>query len=219
MRLLLVEDDEQLGKATAEGLRIAGFSIDWFMNAEDAALALLSIPFDLVILDINLPGLSGLSWLKSLRTSGNMVPVLLLTAQDALHHKIEGFNTGADDYLVKPFDLDELVARSGALIRRSQGRASPIIHSRDVTFNAQTREVQKKGKAVLLSKKETDILEILMSHKGQTVSKQQIEEKIYDWSSPGIESNTVEVHISSIRRKLGKNFITNFRGIGYRIDP
>ncbi len=218
MRLLLVEDDKQLGKATAEGLRIAGFAIDWFQNAEDAALAIKSTSFDLVILDINLPGQSGIGWLKNLRAANNMLPVLLLTARDALHHKIEGFNTGADDYLVKPFDLDELTARCNALIRRSQGRASPIVQCGDVTFNTLTRQVQKKGETVLLSSRELTILEILMGNKGQTVSKQQIEEKIYDWSNAGIESNTVEVHISSIRRKLGKELILNIRGLGYRIN-
>ncbi|MCB1592320.1 MAG: response regulator transcription factor [Alphaproteobacteria bacterium] len=218
MRLLLVEDDKYLGKATTEGLRIAGFATDWFKNAEDAALALASTPYDLLLLDINLPGQSGLKWLKNLRQEDNMMPVLLLTARDALHHKIEGFDAGADDYLVKPFDLDELVARCGALIRRAQGRASPVITCKDVAFDTQTRKVMKNGSPVLLSGRELAILEILMNAKGHTVSKKQIEEKIYDWDSSEVESNTVEVHISSIRRKLGRDLITTVRGVGYMID-
>ncbi len=219
MRLLMVEDDKQLGKATAEGLRIAGFAVDWFQNAEDAALAVRSTRFDLIVLDINLPGCSGLNWLKDLRSSNSILPVLLLTARDALHHKVEGFNAGADDYLVKPFDLDELVARCGALIRRSQGRANPVIVCGDITFNTQTRQVMKGKSPVLLSNRELGILEILMNAKGCTVSKQQIEEKIYDWDSTGTESNTVEVHVSSIRRKLGKELVKTVRGVGYLIGP
>lgn len=217
MRLLLVEDDKQLGKATAEGLRIAGFAVDWFQNAEDAALAIKSTSFDLIVLDVNLPGQSGLNWLKNLRSANIILPVLLLTARDALRHKIEGFDTGADDYLVKPFDLDELIARCSALIRRAQGRASPVIAAGDVTLNTQTRQVLKGGEPILLSGKELAILEILMNAKGHTVSKQRIEEKIYDWESTGIESNTVEVHISSIRRKLGKELVKTMRGVGYMI--
>ena len=128
MRLLLVEDDKYLGKATTEGLRIAGFATDWFKNAEDAALALASTPYDLLLLDINLPGQSGLKWLKNLRQEDNMMPVLLLTARDALHHKIEGFDAGADDYLVKPFDLDE--SDIGQHVRETLFAGVPVRHQR-----------------------------------------------------------------------------------------
>ncbi|MCB1682147.1 MAG: response regulator transcription factor [Rhodospirillales bacterium] len=217
MRLLLVEDDVMLGKPTVEGLKLAGYAVDWFQNAEDAALALTSVSYDLILLDINLPGQSGLEWLKQLRGDQNLLPVLLLTAHDALKFKLEGFNVGADDYVVKPFDLDELVARAGALIRRAKGRGSPEIVCGDVVFNTQTRQVQKNETPVLLSGKELAILEILMNNKGRTISKQQIEDQIYDWNSIGIESNTVEVHISSIRRKLGKDLVKTMRGVGYMI--
>ncbi|MCB9987841.1 MAG: response regulator transcription factor [Rhodospirillales bacterium] len=218
MRVLLVEDDEMLGKATAAGLKTA-YAVDWCCNAEDAQVALETTPYDLIVLDINLPGQSGLSFLQQIRAEGDERPVLFLTARDAVHHRIEGLNAGADDYLVKPFDLDELIARCGALIRRSQGRASPVITWDGLVFDPVGKQVNRDGKPVKLSGRELAVLEILMSHMGRVVSKNQIEEHVYDWNSGDIESNTVEVHISALRRKLGKDLIKTVRGVGYMVPP
>ena len=218
MRLLLVEDDIMLGKATAEGLKTA-YAVDWCESAEDAAEALKTTPYDLVVLDVNLPGQSGLDLLKTLRKGNDNRPVLFLTARDAVAHRIEGLNAGADDYLVKPFDLDELIARAGALIRRSLGRANPEISCGDVTYDPSAKQAKKKGKTVKLSARELAVLEILMGHIGKVINKTQIEEHIYDWNSGDIESNTIEVHISALRRKLGKDLIKTMRGVGYMISP
>lgn len=217
MRVLLVEDDVMLGKATAEGLKTS-FAVDWCENAEEASVALKTTPYDLVILDINLPGQSGLELLKDLRSANDDRPVLFLTAQDAVKHRIEGLNAGADDYLVKPFDLDELLARAGALIRRSQGRSNPEIICDDISYDPGARQAKLKGKTIKLSGRELAVLEILMTHLGKVISKVQIEEHIYDWDSGDIESNTIEVHISSLRRKLGKDLIKTIRGVGYMIE-
>lgn len=217
MRILLVEDDELLGKATAEGLKIS-FAVDWCQTAEDAALAIETTDYDLLILDINLPDKSGLDFLKDLRAHNDNQPVLFLTARDTVAQRIEGLNSGADDYLVKPFDLDELIARSNALIRRSQGRSDPKISCGDILYDPSAKQVQLRSKAIKLSGKEIAVLEILMTHIGKVVSKSQIEEHIYDWDSGDIESNTIEVHISSLRRKLGKEFIKTIRGVGYIVE-
>lgn len=217
MRVLLVEDDVMLGRATAEGLKTS-FAVDWCESAEDASAALKTTPYDLVVLDINLPGQSGLDLLKDLRASHDDRPVLFLTARDTVAQRIEGLNAGADDYLIKPFDLDELIARVSALIRRSQGRANPEITCGDVTYDPSAKQASKKGKAVKLSGRELAVLEILMSNQGRVISKDQIEQHIYDWDSGDIESNTIEVHISAVRRKLGKDLIKTIRGVGYMIE-
>lgn len=217
MRVLLVEDDSMLGKATAEGLRTA-YAVDWCESAEDASAALRTTPYDLIILDINLPGQSGLDLLKDLRGANDQRPVLFLTARDSISHRIEGLNVGADDYLVKPFDLDELIARAGALIRRSQGRASPEINCGKINYNPSAKQAKKNGKIVKLSGRELAVLEILMTQLGKVISKAQIEERIYDWDSGDIESNTIEVHISALRRKLGKDLVKTIRGVGYMIE-
>ena len=216
MRVLLVEDDSLLGKATAEGLKMT-FAVDWCTSAEDAHKYIATSSYDAVTLDINLPGQSGLNFLQELRQNLNNVPILLLTARDAVEHRIEGLNLGADDYLTKPFDLDELTARLYALIRRSQGRATPEIKAQDVTFYPEVRQVRRKDKTVNLSGLELAILEVLMSNLDRVVNKSQIESHIYDWDSGDIESNTIEVHISGLRRKLGKELIKTVRGVGYTI--
>lgn len=216
MRVLLVEDDIMLGKATTEGLKTA-YAVDWCETAEDAALALQTTPYDLIVLDVNLPGKSGLVFLKDLRKENDDRPVLFLTARDAVSHRIEGLNAGADDYLVKPFDLDELIARIGALIRRSQGRANPKITCGDITYDSTAKQAKKDKKPIKLSGRELAVLEILMSNSDKIVSKSQIENHIYDWESGDIESNTIEVYISALRRKLGKDFIKTIRGVGYMV--
>jgi DNA-binding response OmpR family regulator len=217
MRVLLVEDDDMLGKATAAGLAIA-HAVDWVRSAEDAALALTTNPYALIVLDINLPGQSGLELLAALRRDNNDIPCLFLTARDAVYNKIEGLNAGGDDYLVKPFDLDELLARAAALIRRSQGRASPVLAHGGITLDAAAKSVEKDGKPVALSGREFAIAEILLGNIGRVISKAQIESQIYDWGSEDIGSNTVEVHISALRRKLGKDFVKTIRNVGYTVE-
>ncbi len=217
MRILLVEDDAMLGRATESGLKIS-YAVDWCKNAEDAADALRTTDYDLVVLDINLPGKSGLDLLREIRRNKDARPVLLLTARDAVQHRIEGLNAGADDYLVKPFDLDELIARCGALIRRSNGRASALLTHQGMEFDPASRVVRVEGMTVHLSARELSILEILLNNLGRVISKARIEEHIYDWSADEIESNTVEVHVSSLRRKLGKQFIRTIRGLGYTVS-
>lgn len=217
MRILLVEDDKNLGKATAEGLKDS-FAVDWVRSAEEAEEALAVTAYNLIVLDINLPGASGLNFLARIRKEKNQVPVLLLTARDAIRHRVEGLNAGADDYLVKPFDLDELLARCAALVRRAQGHAEPIITVLDIVFEPATGKLEKGGLAVVLSARERAIFDVLIHNLNRPVSKTKIEERIYDWSSEDIESNTIEVHISSLRRKLGRDLIKTIRGLGYMIQ-
>lgn len=216
MRLLLVEDDKNLGKATAEGLK-EGYALDWVRSAEEAEDALATTAYALIVLDINLPGASGLELLDKLRRAKNAIPVLLLTARDAIRHRVEGLNAGADDYLVKPFDLDELLARCAALIRRGSGQSVPIITQGDISYEAARKYVEKGGKPVMLSSRELAVFDCLMRNAGRPVSKEKIMESVYDWSSEEIESNTIEVHIGALRRKLGRELIKTIRGIGYII--
>jgi DNA-binding response OmpR family regulator len=217
MRILLVEDDQNLGKATEEGLR-ESFALDWVLNAEDAQDALATTDYVLIVLDINLPGASGLDLLQDLRKAKNQIPVLLLTARDAVRHRVEGLNAGADDYLVKPFDLDELLARCAALIRRAQGDHVPIIEHKNLTYEPATGALTCDGKSIILSGRERSVFDLLIRNIDRPISKNKIMESIYDWSSEDIESNTIEVHIASLRRKLGRDLIKTIRGVGYMIQ-
>lgn len=216
MRILLVEDDRNLGWATADGLR-AAFAVDWVTSAEQAEAALAAGSYDLIVLDVVLPGRSGVDLLRGLRGEGSQMPVILLTARDAVEHRVAGLNAGADDYVIKPFDLDELTARCTALIRRARGHVQNIVQWGDVRFDIDSGDVARADRIVSLSGRERDILYILMTNIGRTVSKTRIETHIYDWSSELIESNTVEVHISALRRKLGRDLIRTIRGVGYMI--
>ena len=216
MRILLVEDDQNLGLATQEGLK-ESHAVDWVTSAEEAQAALRSAEYNLMVLDINLPGQSGLEFLKIQRQRKNMMPVLLLTARDAVQQKVEGFNAGADDYLVKPFDLDELLARCAALIRRGQGQATPQIQFQDITYEVTTGYLIKNGEKINLSGREKAIFDVLIQNIDRIYSRNALMSSIYDWQSEDIESNTIEVHIASIRKKMGKDFIKTIRGIGYMI--
>lgn len=216
MRLLLIEDDRNLGKATEEGLRGA-FAVDWVRSAENAEDAMATMQYDVLVLDINLPGKSGLDFLKTLRKAKNSVPVLLLTARDAVYHRVEGLNAGADDYLVKPFDLDELIARCSALLRRAQGQVETVIRIHDIEFEPATGKIQKNNAPLLLSARERAIFDVLVHNIDRPVSKAKIEERVYDWGSENIESNTIEVHIAGLRRKMGRDLIKTIRGVGYMI--
>ncbi len=216
MRLLLVEDDQNLGKATAEGLRTS-FAVDWVYSSEEAEDAMAANEYALIVLDINLPGASGLEFLQALRKAKNQIPVLLLTARDTVRHKVEGLNAGGDDYLVKPFDLDELLARCAALIRRGNGQSAPVIEHQNLSYEPATNALTKNGQLIILSGRERAIFDCLIRNIDRPISKNKIIESVYDWSSDEIESNTIEVHIASLRRKLGRDLIKTIRGVGYII--
>jgi two-component system response regulator QseB len=214
MRVLLVEDDPMIGASAQTGLRQDGFSVDWVRDGPAALAALAANPFDAVLLDLGLPGKSGDEVLKSIRRAGNDVPVLIITARDKVQDRIAGLDSGADDYIVKPFDLDELAARIRAVLRRRAGRADPLIRVRDLTFDPAARRVTWRGQEVTLSARELALLEALLERPGVILSRAQLEERIYGWGEE-IESNAVEVFVHALRRKLAPDFIKTVRGVGY----
>ena len=216
MRLLLVEDDPMIGASVQSGLRQEGHSVDWVRDGAAAELAIANGVHELVLLDLGLPRKSGLEMLVNLRRKGITVPVLVITARDSVADRVKGLDAGADDYLVKPFDLDELSARIRALMRRQGGRASPVIEHGPLLLNPATHEVFLNGSPVSLSGREFALLHALMEQPGVPLSRAQLEERIYGWDEE-VESNTVEVYIHSLRRKLGSEWIRNVRGVGYRV--
>jgi len=216
MRVLVVEDDPMIGRAVANGLQHAGYAVDWVRDGAAAELALGHGAYDLALLDLGLPRKDGLEVLKSLRRSGSEIPVLVITARDSVSDRVAGLDVGADDYLVKPFDLDELLARARAVIRRRTGRASPRIAHGALVLDPARREVSFRGAPVELSAREFAVLEALMQEPGAVVSREKLEDAVYGWGSePG--SNTVEVHLHHLRRKLEPGLIRNVRGVGYRV--
>ncbi|NTV96586.1 MAG: response regulator [Thiobacillus sp.] len=217
MRILLVEDDELLGDGLQAGLRHCGFQADWLRDGESARTALLSEDYAAVVLDLGLPRLDGLALLRILRGAGNNIPVLVLTARDATTDKVSGLDSGADDYLVKPVDLDEVAARLRALIRRAGGQAAPMLSVGDVELDPAGRRVYRDGAPVELPAKEFAILEMLMRNAGKVISRGQLESALYGWDE-GVESNAVEVYIHHLRRKLGHDRIRTLRGIGYLFE-
>jgi two-component system response regulator QseB len=216
MRLLLVEDDAMIGESVRKGLQQDGFAVDWVEDGRAAEIALETIPYDALLLDLGLPRKSGLEVLAALRRRGNGIPVLVLTARDAVADRVKGLDAGADDYLVKPFDLEELAARVRALLRRKSGRADPVIQVGNLVLNPATHEASLDGKPVMLSAREFGLIHALAERPGVVLSRAQIEEKLYGWGHE-VESNTVEVYIHSLRRKLGANLIRNVRGVGYMV--
>jgi two-component system, OmpR family, response regulator QseB len=218
VRLLLVEDDEMIGEAIRTGLKRDGFAVDWVHDGASADQVLRTEAFDLALLDLGLPRKDGLQVLKALRARRQDLPVLIITARDAVSDRVQGLDAGADDYLVKPFDLDELAARIRALLRRKSGRPEPRIEHLGVMLNPATHEVARDGRQVELSPKEFALLELLLERPGTIHSRAQIEERLYGWGEE-VESNAVEVHIHGLRRKLGSDFILNVRGVGYRVRP
>ncbi|MEO8410135.1 MAG: response regulator [Propionivibrio sp.] len=216
MRLLLVEDDPMIGASVQNGLRQETHSVDWVRDAATAELALANGVYELMLLDLGLPGKSGLDLLMRLRKQGSALPVLVITARDSVADRVRGLDAGADDYLVKPFDLDELSARIRALIRRQSGRASPLIEHGALTLNPAMHQVTLAGQAVNLSAREFSLLHALLEQPGVPLSRAQLEDRIYGWEEE-VESNTVEVYIHSLRRKLGAEWIRNVRGVGYRV--
>jgi len=216
MRLLVVEDDLLLGNGIQVALQQTGYAVDWLTDGEAAIHALSVETFDGLILDLNLPRKTGLEVLKQLRSSGRTLPVLILTAKDSLEDKIKGLDLGADDYMVKPFELNELLARLRALLRRSKGRATTYLEYKQLRLDPNALLVTLNGENVVMSNKEFSILQALLENIGNILSRQRLEESIYAWDSM-VESNAVEVHIHHLRRKLGKNFIKTIRGMGYMI--
>ena len=215
MTILLIEDDQMLGSAIVDGLR-PRFSVNWCRALADGEAAIAAGNHELAILDLGLPDGSGLDLLHGLRSARNPLPVLILTARDGLKDRVAGLNGGADDYMVKPFDLDELLARCDAIIRRSQGRASPVITYGELAYEPAARKLTRNGEPVSLSAREMAILDILMSNIDRVISKAQIEEQLYSWDNL-VESNTVEVHLSHLRRKIGRDVIRTIRELGYVI--
>ena len=216
MRLLLVEDDRMIAESVSQGLRQDGFTVDWAQDGRAAELALDNKVYDLLLLDLGLPRKAGLDVLKTMRHRGNKMPVLIITARDTIAERVKGLDAGADDYLVKPFDLDELAARIRALLRRQSGRAESVIKVGNVTLNPATHEATFQGKPVALSAREFALLEAFLDRPGAVFSREQLEEKLYGWGEE-VESNTVEVYIHSLRKKLSQNFIKNIRGVGYMV--
>lgn len=216
MRILVVEDDKIIGDGVVQGLSLDNYAVDWVEDKEAAETALAANPYDMLILDIGLPDGSGLDVLHALRTKGNHLPVLILTAYDEVSYKVKGLDSGADDYLIKPFDLNELLARIRALRRRAEGHASPKLRAGNVILDPASHRVTQNGQAIDLGPKEFAILQTLMEKVGRVLSKGQLEDSLYGWDME-IESNTIEVHVHGIRKKLGKDFIKTIRHVGYQI--
>jgi two-component system OmpR family response regulator/two-component system response regulator QseB len=217
MRILLVEDDPELGDGLTIGLRQAGFAVDWVKDGNSADRALQSETFDLVVLDLGLPRLSGMEVLSRARSRRQTLPVLILTARDATGDKVSGLDAGADDYLVKPVDLDELAARIRALTRRSAGRAAPLLTRGDLALDPAAHSVTLAGAPVELSSREFSLLQMLLENAGRVLSRSQLEQSVYGWRDEP-DSNALEVHIHHLRRKLGADLIRTLRGIGYLLE-
>ena len=216
MRVLLVEDDALLGDGLRAGLGQAGFAVDWVRTGSDAAHALDAEAVAAVVLDLGLPDLTGFEVLRRLRARGNKVPVLILTARDAVDDRVKGLDGGADDYVVKPVDLAELAARLRALIRRAGGEAAPALRRGELELDVAAHRVVFRGRPVELSAREFALLHELMRSGGRVLSREQLEERLYSWGHE-IESNAVEVHVHHLRRKLAPGVIRTIRGVGYMI--
>ncbi|SFB79302.1 two component transcriptional regulator, winged helix family [Polaromonas sp. OV174] len=214
MRLLLVEDDTMIGEAVLQVLRDQHYAVDWVRDGSMADQALRTEQYDLVLLDLGLPKRDGLEVLRALRARRNPVPVLIATARDGVADRIAGLDAGADDYVIKPYDIDELLARLRALLRRSAGRGEPVFEHKGVSLNPATREATVQGQPVTLSAREWAVLEPLLARPGAVLSRAQLEEKLYSWKDD-VSSNAVEVYIHGVRKKLGSDLIQTVRGLGY----
>lgn len=214
MRILLVEDDAMIGQAVLAVLRSEHYAVDWVRDGLAADSALTAEPYDLVLLDLGLPKSDGLSVLRALRARRDSVPVLVATARDAVGDRVAGLDAGADDYIVKPYDTDELLARVRALLRRSAGRGEPVISHKGLDLNPATREASLNGQPLSLSAREWALLEPMLRRPGVVFSRPQLEQKLYGWKDE-ISSNAVEVYVHGLRKKLGADFIRTVRGLGY----
>lgn len=216
MRVLLVEDDKVLGQAIRDQIAADGHGVDWIQRLDAAASYMAGTSYQLILLDLMLPDGRGQDFLRRLRRSGNDTPVIILSALDQLAERIEGLNAGADDYLVKPFDLDELSARLSAVARRYSGNPNPLVNLGDIQIDLSTRTVWRTGQALALTSREWILLDLLAQRPGQLLSRRQLEDSLYSYDTE-IESNAIEVHISHLRKKLGREHIETVRGMGYRL--
>jgi two-component system OmpR family response regulator/two-component system response regulator QseB len=217
MRILVVEDDSLLGDGIQAGLRQAGYSADWVRDGAAADTALAVEEYAAVVLDLGLPRVSGLELLRKLRAAGNAVPVLILTARDAVPDRVAGLDAGADDYMVKPFDLDELAARLRALVRRSHGQTAAVLNVGDLELDPAAHAARFKGQPVELSAREFAVLQALALNAGRVLSRERLEQSLYGWGEE-VESNAIEVHIHHLRRKLAPELIRTVRGVGYTMQ-
>lgn len=214
MRVLLVEDDPMIAQGLQTALRDGGFAVDWMRDGAGAAAALRTAAFDLVLLDLGLPRRDGIDVLRELRRRGDTTPVIILTARDDIQHRVAGLDAGADDYVVKPFDLDEVTARMRSVLRRAAGRGEPVIQHGDLRLDPVTRTVERGGVPVNLSAHEYAVLEALLQRPGAVLSRAQLEDRLYGWDEQ-IGSNAIEVYVHGLRRKLGSDVIRTLRGVGY----
>ena len=217
MRLLLVEDDELLGDAVKTGLTQFGYIVEWLKDGKAARSVIHTESFELIILDLGLPKLSGLSLLQSIRQDKNTTPVIILTACESVEDRIKGLDSGADDYIIKPFDLNELSARIRALIRRSQGRADTVLQYRNITLDPTAHSVMVDDVNINIARREFSLLQKLLENNGHVLSRDQLMQSIYGWDED-VDSNALEVHIHNLRKKLNANFIRTIRGIGYMAE-
>lgn len=218
MRILLVEDDESIANGLNEALRRKAYQVDWISNGAEALNAALDNPFDLIILDLGLPDLDGLEVLRRLRQKHNTTPVIVVSARDSTRHRVDGLNTGADDYLIKPFDLEELFARIHAIERRSSGLACNRLTLGALVLDLHSLTVSYQGNPIPLQRREFSLLKKLIENPRQVFTREQLEESLYGWTSD-VVSNTIDVHVHSLRKKLYPEAIKTLRGVGYRIDP
>ena len=214
MRILLVEDDRLLGDGLQAGLTQAGYAVDWLRDGEAAVTALSAETFAAVVLDLGLPKRDGLSVLQWLRARHDATPVLILTARDQVEDRVRGLDLGADDYVLKPFDLDEIAARLRALVRRAHGRPEPVLTLGEIALNPAARTVTRAGETIELTPREFDLLHLLLENNGRVLTRRTLEEQLYAWSD-AVDSNALEVHIHHLRRKLGSELIRTVRGVGY----
>jgi two-component system response regulator QseB len=216
MRILLIEDDDMIGKAVRQGLVQAGFAVDWVCDGRAAELSLANGVYDLAVLDLGLPKKDGMAILATLRARGDSMPVLIASARDTVGDRISGLDAGADDYVLKPFDLDELIARVRALLRRHAGSGIPLLRCGTLVLDPARKTVTREGQAVELSGMEFAVLEALMQRPGAVLSREKLEESVYGWGEE-VGSNAIEVHLHHLRRKLGSERIKNVLGVGYRM--
>jgi two-component system, OmpR family, response regulator QseB len=217
MRILLIEDDELLGEGLRTALATEGHVVDWFRNGRSGLAAVAAEEFDLLLLDLGLPGMDGVDLLKRLREKGHALPVIILTARDTLDARVAGLDAGADDYLVKPFEVDELHARIRAVVRRRLGRAEPLISHGELTLDPVSRRVTWRGAELELRRREFDLLRTLLENAGRVISREQLEQRLYGWQDD-VASNAVEVHVHHLRRKIAPRLIRTVRGVGYIVD-
>lgn len=217
MRVLLVEDDDLLGEGTRKGLAQDGYAVDWIQDGSHADQALRTENFDLVVLDVGLPKMSGITVLQNMRDRGDTTPVLILTARESIEDRVKGLDSGADDYLTKPFDLPELLARLRALQRRFASRAAPVLTHGDIDLDPASHTVAFKGDPVNLSRREFALLHVLLENAGRVLSREHLTQSLYGWGEE-VDSNALEVHVHNLRKRFGSTFIRTVRGIGYTIE-